>query len=184
VRIAGLQPEVNANAIITAMARYGDIHSIKEEMWANHYPYKVSTGVRYVNMNLKKKVPSQVTIVAYKTLITYDGQKHTCFTCQETTHYSKDCPHRRPSHPKQTDLTLQIAENTWAHVVRQGKTQNAPREPDSMEHDVQPPQQTANNLEQTSTHNAVSDKDAPQNADVIHEEQIYTTPQLSRIKNM
>jgi hypothetical protein len=92
-RVAGLPPEVNDNAIITAMARYGDIKSIKGEMWANHYPYKVSTGVRYVNMSLKKHVHSQVTIVGYRTLITYDGQKYTCFTCQETNHYRKDCPY-------------------------------------------------------------------------------------------
>jgi hypothetical protein len=182
VWVAGLAPEVNDNAIITTMARYGDIQSIKGEMWANHYPYKVSTGVRYVNVNFKKHVPSQVTIVGYETLIIYDGQKHTCFTCQETILYSKDCPYRRSSHPKQNDLTPQIAENTWAHVVQHGKTQNAPREADSMEHDFQSPHQTANNLEQTSTHNEVSDKATPPNTDLRHEEQIYTTPQLSWTK--
>jgi hypothetical protein len=164
------------------MARYGEIQSIKGEIWVPHYPYKVSTGIRYVNINLEKYVPSQVTIVGYKTLITYDGQKHTCFTCQETTHYSKDCPYCRSSHPKQTDPIQQTQGNTWANVVQHGKTLTAPKDPNNMEHDNQYPQQVTNNLELLSTHDAVNDNDVPKNTDSGHEAQTNKTPGLMGVE--
>jgi hypothetical protein len=81
VQVTGLPLEVPYSAIVAVMTRYGDIQSITGEMWTSEYRYKVSTGARYVNINLKTHIPSQLTISGYKSLVTYDGQKATCFTC-------------------------------------------------------------------------------------------------------
>jgi hypothetical protein len=68
-------------------------------MWTSKYCYKVSTGARYVNINLKTHIPSQVTISGYKSLVTYDGQKATCShatrqdTCQRLALIGAPIPH-------------------------------------------------------------------------------------------
>jgi hypothetical protein len=89
VSVTGLPPEVHDSAIVAVMTRYGYIQSITLEMWTSKYRYKLSTGARYVNINLKSHIPSQLALSGYKSLVNYDGQKATCFTCNETGHMSR-----------------------------------------------------------------------------------------------
>jgi hypothetical protein len=53
VRVAGLPPEVKDTLLSSTMMKYGDVQTITEEQWANHCRYKVSNGVRLVQINLK-----------------------------------------------------------------------------------------------------------------------------------
>jgi hypothetical protein len=54
VRVANLPPEVREPALRDAMSKYGDVKDIQEEQWSTQYRYKVSNGVKIVNLNLKK----------------------------------------------------------------------------------------------------------------------------------
>jgi len=54
VRLAGLPPEVKEEPVLRdAMSKYGDVKDIQEEQWPNQYRYKVSNGVKIVELNLK-----------------------------------------------------------------------------------------------------------------------------------
>ena len=86
VRIAGLPPEVHDATIQAALEKYGDIRGFSRQKWPQQYRYKKSNGVRLVTIQLKKHIPSQMTIAGSRTLVTYDGQETTCFACNEHGH--------------------------------------------------------------------------------------------------
>jgi hypothetical protein len=58
VSIANLPPEVHNASIRTALAPFGTILRITEEMWSQIYRYPVSNGTRIVSIMLVKHIPS------------------------------------------------------------------------------------------------------------------------------
>jgi hypothetical protein len=54
IRIANLPPEVPEGPIRMALAQYGDIKSIQEELWSKAYRYAVSNGIKIVTLALIK----------------------------------------------------------------------------------------------------------------------------------
>lgn len=79
--------------ICSALAPYGKIKSIKNEVWGNHMPFPgIPTGVRLVNMNLAKPIPSFIICLGRRTLVTYPGQIKTCKICSSVEHFSDTCP--------------------------------------------------------------------------------------------
>jgi len=50
IKIPSLPPEVNENEIRACMSRYGEVKSIRDEVWASVYRYKVYNGIRIVEM--------------------------------------------------------------------------------------------------------------------------------------
>jgi hypothetical protein len=125
VRVANLPPEVKEYEIKVHMSKYGEVRSIKDEMWAAAYRYKVYSGIRIVEMRLKQHLPSNISIAGNDTLISYDGQPQTCHRCNETGHQRHDCPHGKRLGPS-TNMQLT---HTWADVVS-----NKPQE----QHSVMP----------------------------------------------
>jgi hypothetical protein len=91
IRIANLSPEVQDNVIRNALGTYGDITEIKEELWTHRYRYKVSNGIRLVNMNLKQHIPSHMQVADHRVLISYDGQPATCCGYNATGHQYMHC---------------------------------------------------------------------------------------------
>jgi N-dimethylarginine dimethylaminohydrolase len=67
VRVAGLPPEVKDTVLSSTMMKYGDVQTITDGQWARYYRYYVSNGVRLVQINLKKHIPSQIYIAGTKT---------------------------------------------------------------------------------------------------------------------
>ena len=63
VRIAILPPEVPDRTIMDNLAKYGEVKDIKEELLTKENRYKVSNGIRIVEMNLKLHLPSQMIMV-------------------------------------------------------------------------------------------------------------------------
>jgi hypothetical protein len=53
IRVAGLPPEVKQHSSKECLSKYGDIVSIREELWASVYRYKVYNGIRIVEVKLK-----------------------------------------------------------------------------------------------------------------------------------
>jgi len=53
VRVANLPPELKEPVLRDAMSKYGDVKDIQEEQWPNQYSYKVSNGVKIVELKLK-----------------------------------------------------------------------------------------------------------------------------------
>ena len=122
IRIANLPPEVPEGPIRTALAQYGDIKTIQEELWSKAYRYAVSNGIKIITMALKKPIPSHATIASHRMLISYEGQPITCYGCNATDYVYQICPKRLETGKGRRNEQI----NTWAHVARHGtqKTDN------------------------------------------------------------
>jgi len=114
VRVSTLPPEITETQIMNVMSAYGDVKTIHDEVWANTYRVKVKTGVRLVDIGLKKHIPSHIKIDGHRALISYEGQPITCFRCNEQGHQIHECPHRRTQGTRQTSNDV----NTWATIVK------------------------------------------------------------------
>jgi hypothetical protein len=137
VRIAGLPPEVPDSVIQAALDKYGAIRGYCRQSWSKQYRYQKSNGVRVVTNLLKKHLPSVMTIAGTRTLITYDGQEMTCFTCHERGHLSKHCPHKRSVQPVLQHQQTDGHTSTWARVVQQERLPaDAQASPPSMDVDT------------------------------------------------
>lgn len=113
IRIACLPPEVKDNTIKECMTNYGDVKSMRDELWTSAYRYKVYNGVRIVEMKLRQHIPSHMSIAGNDTIITYNGQPTTCFRCNETGRQPIDCPRRnRLAQPAKERRPV-----SWADVV-------------------------------------------------------------------
>jgi len=112
VRVAGLPPEVKEHSIKECLSNYGDIVSIRDELWAAAYRYKVYNGIRIVEIKLKRHLPSHLAIAGNDALISYEGQPQTCYRCNETGHQQIDCPRKKRLDPSSTERRT-----TWADIV-------------------------------------------------------------------
>ena len=81
-----LTPEITETQIMNVMSAYADIKTIQDEVWANTYRFKFKTGLRLVDIGLKKHIPSHIKIEGHRALISYEGQTMTCFRCNEQGH--------------------------------------------------------------------------------------------------
>jgi hypothetical protein len=154
IRIANLPPEVQDNVIRNALGTYGDITEFKEELWTHRYRYKVSNGIRLVNMNVKQHIPSHMQVADHRVLISYDGQPATCYGYNATGHQYMHCPSRQGA-IQRTDTPRM---DTWAAIAA---STNMPRNTDDM-------QQTDVTQAYTENDKKVSDdNETPQQTDGI-----------------
>jgi hypothetical protein len=115
IRIANLPPEVRDRMIKDSLVKYGEVREIKEEQCTRAYRYKVSNGIRLVDMNLKQHLPSHMNIAGNRVLVSYEGQPATCYGCNDTGKQYQDCPRRKRIAPPYT-VSLPPA---WADIVSQ-----------------------------------------------------------------
>ena len=94
IRIANLPPEVPDDILKDALKQYGKIISIHTETWSTTYRYKVSNGIRNVNIVMSRHIPPTLTVAGNKVLLSYDGQPFTCYNCGEEGHVASTCPRR------------------------------------------------------------------------------------------
>jgi hypothetical protein len=69
IRIANLQPEVPDRTIRDISTKYGDVKDIKEERRTRAYRYKVSNGIRLVEMSFKQHLPYQMATAGHRVLV-------------------------------------------------------------------------------------------------------------------
>ena len=83
--------------------------------------FKVKTGVRLVDIGLRKHIPPHLKIDGQRTLILYEGQSMTCYRCSEQSYPINDCPRRKGPGSQQTSHNA----NSWANMVKRD-TDKAP----------------------------------------------------------
>ena len=115
IRIANLTPETSERTLKTALATYGDIVSIQDEIWSKAYRYTVKTGVKIAMIKLKEHLPSQMVIGGQRALISYEGQSVTCYTCGEQGHIKQQCTKNR----KDNNNMDRAPNSSWARILQQ-----------------------------------------------------------------
>ncbi|XP_038106388.1 uncharacterized protein LOC119766080 [Culex quinquefasciatus] len=90
VRIHDLPPDMSNMQIAEAMLQYGEVLTIRDEVWRDIFA-GVPNGVRVLKMKISKPVPSYVTICGLSSLATHTGQISTCRRCGFQRHVSKSC---------------------------------------------------------------------------------------------
>ena len=98
VRVHRLAYGIPNDAVIWALGSYGEITKIQNEDYRG-----ANVGIRNVLMEITSPIPSQLRIRGHLCLISYRGQRRTCFRCGEPGHQKPDCPlneyDHMPPHP-------------------------------------------------------------------------------------
>ena len=87
VRVHRLAYGIPNDAVIWALGSYGEITKIQNEDYRG-----ANVGIRNVLMEITSPIPSQLRIRGHLCLISYRGQRRTCFRCGEPGHQKPDCP--------------------------------------------------------------------------------------------
>lgn len=103
VRIHDLPPDLDNIKIAEAMLHYGEVITIRDEVWRDVFA-GLPNGVRVLKMRLVKPVPSFLTICDIRTMASHVGQVATCRRCGFERHVSKSCSEaaKKPQ-PKKTN---------------------------------------------------------------------------------
>jgi hypothetical protein len=113
VRVANLPPKMPNGILQDALSKYGDIKRITDEHWSNRYRYRTESGIRLVEIHLRKRIPSHMSLGGPRVLMSYESQPATCYGCSGPGHQCTECPAlRKPSN--RTGGTNML---TWADVV-------------------------------------------------------------------
>jgi hypothetical protein len=100
VRIANLPPEVPDVVIRTVLSSYRELKDVQTETLSRSYRYPVANGTRIATITLAKHIPSHITMVGNRVLVSYEGQPMTCYGCNGTSHFYHACPMRRRKEEK------------------------------------------------------------------------------------
>ena len=80
------------NAIKSRLSDYGTVLKIRRELVQG-----IGISVYSVKIELRKPIPSRITISHYPVNVFYRGQVQQCFRCEQTGHLSKNCPFKASS---------------------------------------------------------------------------------------
>jgi hypothetical protein len=149
IRIANIPPETPERTVKMALASYGDILSIQEEVWSKAYRYPVHTGVKIAMMKLSKYLPSQMAIGGQRVLISYEGQPATFCGCGGQGHMHQACPKRR----KEATKPEAPPPTTWARFLTQGLQEKSNADQEQI--DTSTPEETPDKLQLRQPENVV-----------------------------
>lgn len=76
--------------IKSKLSEYGNVLQIRQEKI-----HDVGISVYSVRLDLKKPIPSRIVLNNYPVNVFYRGQVQQCYRCEQTGHFSKNCPFRR-----------------------------------------------------------------------------------------
>ena len=92
VKLTRVMYGTTENAIKSRLADYGTVLKMRREM-----VHGVGISVYSVKMELRKPIPSRLTIANFPVNVFYRGQVQQCFRCEQTGHLSKSCPFKKSS---------------------------------------------------------------------------------------
>ncbi|KAJ4451737.1 hypothetical protein ANN_03208 [Periplaneta americana] len=92
VRMLNVPPEVPNDRIMHVLQTYGKVQEIINEKWSKKFRFQVDTGIRLVNVQINKQIPSTLYIAGYEAYVVYPGQEQTCFLCGSASHIRRNCP--------------------------------------------------------------------------------------------
>lgn len=90
VRLHDLPEEIDNQTITHHMQQYGEVISIRNDVWKSYFP-GLSNGVRILRMKPTKPIPSYITISDEITYVSHFSQVKTCRTCGAKEHPKLRC---------------------------------------------------------------------------------------------
>ena len=94
VTLMDLPYGISEGEIKTALSKFGQIAHVKSEIYMGLY-----TGTRLVKIEIKKAIPSRITLAGHLCTIFYRGQVRSCFRCAQPGHEAKSCPSKPSAQP-------------------------------------------------------------------------------------
>lgn len=130
VRVHDLPPQMDDDIIKREMEIYGEILSIKSEVWDTPLQLKgIPSGVRKLRIRLTNTIPSYIFMAGHSTLVTYKNQQITCRHCGRQVHYGAKCAEavQITGNHSSVNARMQRPASGYANVL-QGST-NIPKPP-------------------------------------------------------
>lgn len=91
VKVRDLPPQWNNDIVTNILKPYGQVLSIKDEVWDLGMVKGVKNGTRTARMVIQKPIPSYLRVMNELAFISYPNQQHTCKSCHQPIHPSKKC---------------------------------------------------------------------------------------------
>lgn len=95
IRIFELPFEITAEQITRVISQYGRVLSHVAERWSTAHKFPVLNGVRQLKVELRRHIPSYVTVCGFRAIVMYDDQPKTCGLCGSAGHMRAQCIQRR-----------------------------------------------------------------------------------------
>ncbi|XP_039442631.1 uncharacterized protein LOC120423036 [Culex pipiens pallens] len=116
VRVHDLPPHMPNEIIATHLEAYGEVNSIRREVWREYFP-GIPNGVRVVRMVLEKPIPSFIKVEEEVGYILYNQQVKTCRHCAKPLHHGKKCDENLALTPTTTTTTTPPAAQLLAPTL-------------------------------------------------------------------
>lgn len=128
VKLHHIPPRMPLEWITQHMQRFGNIINTTDEMCkSTKFPNTLS-GVKIVRMQLRRAIPSYISIRGYNTYVTYDNQVQTCRHCGNIMHKGRGCAENRARLAAEERLVT-----SYADVVSNASPNNTPTQISSTE---------------------------------------------------
>lgn len=136
VRLHDLPEEIENHTIINHMQQYGEVISIRNDVWRSYFP-GLSNGVRIVRMKLTLPIPSYITVFEETTYVSYFSQTRTCRNCGTKEHPKLRCSDataptankQQPKKPNNKQNPSPLPEKQWPSLSQPepvGKSKTKP----------------------------------------------------------
>lgn len=108
VKVCDLPPHMPNSIIAKHLAAYGEVMSIKDDVWREYFP-GLPNGNRTVRMRIQKAIPSYLSIETETAYIRYKNQVPTCRYCSRNLHVGTKCSDVRKALSKSVNERLSLA---------------------------------------------------------------------------
>lgn len=131
VRVHDLPPQMDNDLIKREMEHFGEVLTIKDEVWESPSPLKgIRNGIRAIRIRIHEQIPSYVNIAGHFTLVTHKNQIITCRHCCKPVHIGLSCAEAGQLIRNRVSVNTRLNRNTssYAGQLRSTETQSKTRE--------------------------------------------------------
>lgn len=108
VKVHDLPPHMPNATIVKQLTIYGEVISIKNDVWRDYFP-GLPNGNRTVRMRIQKAIPSYLSIEDEIAYIRYRNQVPTCRYCSRNLHVGSKCADVRKALAESVNERLSLA---------------------------------------------------------------------------
>lgn len=170
VKVHDLPPQMPNHLIASHLQQYGDVLSIRDEVWKDFFP-GIPNGVRVVRMKIVAPIPSFLEIEKETAYIKHNHQIKTCRYCSSKLHTGQKC---NTAKMKNTNTS-----NTPLDAEQQKNPTEKPLPQETIEHDKQTSKLGIDtSIEEENPHQITTPSKIESLMDTIDYENLFQPPKL------